>query len=429
MKGSIMTKTLSKIFSGILFFSLILPLSAMCEVEEGEFYISPMAGGYFFEGNQPIKSGPIVALGLAYNLSDNIGIELMGKAGEFDFYYCKPFSSIPNEDSLYGYWAHLDMLYHLWPKERLVPYLALGAGYMWLDDERYIDTESPFAHYGAGFLYELTEKIHFRGDVRHVLPFDDEHNNLSAVLGISLAFGKKSPQPLIDSDNDGVFDHKDRCPDTPVGVKVDQWGCPLDNDQDGVPDFEDKCPKTPPGTLVDQYGCTSDKDKDGDGVKDSADRFPDTPKGTKVDRYGCKAIGDTDGDGVPDHVDKCPDTPLVADVNSVGCWVIKDLHFDFDKAFIKKKYNKSLNNIVEILKKNPFLNVEIQGHTDNRGSKQYNKKLSETRAKAVARYLIKHGIRAARISYVGYGFDTPIATNKTDEGRSLNRRVQIKPVK
>jgi len=418
-----------RLFAGMMMITLLFPLQGICEVKEGAFHISPMAGGYFFEGNQPIKSGPIVALGLAYNISDHIGLELMGKAGKFDFYYCQPGTTTPYEDTLYGYWAHMDILYHLWPKNRLVPYLALGGGYMWLDDERYIDPDSPFAHYGAGFLYEMTEKFHIRGDVRHVLPFDDEHNNLSAVLGFTLAFGKKSPQPKIDSDNDGVYDQNDHCPDTPVGVKVDQWGCPLDNDQDGVPDFEDKCPKTLPGSRVDQYGCVSDKDQDGDGVNDSVDRCPDTPKGTKVDRFGCKAIGDSDGDGVPDHIDRCPETPLVADVNSVGCWVIKDLHFDFDQADINIKYNKSLDNIVEILKKNPFLNIEIQGHTDNRGSKQYNKKLSEKRAKAVARYLIKKGIRTARISYVGYGYEIPIATNKTEEGRSLNRRVQIKPMK
>jgi OOP family OmpA-OmpF porin len=424
-----MTIFQNKYFTGMVIIALLLPLNAMCEVKEGTFHISPMAGGYFFEGNQPIESGPILALGLAYNISDNIGLELMGKAGEFDFYYCNPLSINPCEDSLYGYWAHMDLLYHLWPKNRLVPYLALGGGYMWLDDERYIDTESPFAHYGAGFFYELSDKIHFRGDVRHVLPFDDEYDNMSAILGLTFVLGKKRPQPQIDSDNDGVFDHKDHCPDTPVGVKVDQWGCPLDNDQDGVPDFEDKCPNTPPGTLVDQYGCSADKDQDADGVKDSIDRCPDTPKGTKVDRFGCKAIGDSDGDGVPDHIDRCSNTPLVADVNSVGCWVIKDLHFDFDKAVIKKQYNKSLDKIVEILKKNPFLNAEIQGHTDNRGSRNYNQKLSEKRAKAVARYLIQHGVRASRISYVGYGYEIPIATNKTEEGRSLNRRVQIKPMK
>ncbi|KPA18039.1 flagellar motor protein MotB [Candidatus Magnetomorum sp. HK-1] len=413
----------------MIFLGILLPQTVLCEVKAGSIHISPMIGGYFFEGNQPIESGPIVALGLAYNFTENWGLELMGKAGEFDFFYCETCEPDSCEDSLYGYWAHLDARYHFWPKYRLVPYVAIGAGYMWLDDDRYVDPESPFAHYGGGFLFALNDNIHLRGDLRHVLPFDDNHNNLSAILGLTLAWGEKAKQTLKDSDNDGVFDHKDQCPDTPAGVRVDRWGCPLDKDQDGVPDYEDKCPKTPPGTPVDKFGCSTVRDKDGDGVKDPLDRCPDTPKGTKVDRHGCPAIGDNDGDGVPDHIDRCPGTPLVAEVNSVGCWVIKDLHFDFDKALIKKKYHKSLNKIVAILKKNPFLNAEIQGHTDNRGGKNYNRNLSEKRAKAVAKYLIKHGIRAARISFVGYGYEIPIATNKTEEGRALNRRVQIKPMK
>ncbi len=415
----------------MVFFAALFPNPGMCEVKAGSFHISPMVGGYFFEGNQPIESGPIVALGLAYNFSENWGLELMGKAGKFDFFYCETCEPDTCEDSLNGYWLHLDALYHIWPDYRLVPYLALGGGYMWLTDDRYVDPESPFAHYGAGFLFAMTDRIHLRGDVRHVLPFDDNHNNLSAILGLTLAWGEKEKQPLKDSDKDGIFDHKDQCPYTPIGVRVDQWGCPLDKDQDGVPDYEDKCPKTPPGTQVDEFGCSvvRDSDGDGDGVKDPLDRCPDTPKGIKVDRHGCPIIGDSDGDGVPDHIDRCPGTPLVAEVNSVGCWVIKDLYFDFDKAIIKKKDNKSLDKMVAILKKNPFLNVEIQGHTDNRGGKNYNKKLSEKRAKAVARYLIQKGIRAARLSYVGYGYEIPIATNKTEEGRALNRRVQVKPMK
>jgi OOP family OmpA-OmpF porin len=413
----------------LTFFTILFTNTGLCEVKEGSYHISPMVGGYFFEGNQPIESGPIVALGLAYNFSENWGLELMGKAGKFDFFYCETCSPDSCEDTLNGYWAHLDARYHIWPDYRLVPYLALGGGYMWLNDDRYVDPESPFAHYGAGFLFAMTDHIHLRGDVRHVLPFDENHNNLSAVLGLTFDWGEKEKQPLKDSDKDGVFDHKDQCPDTPIGVRVDRWGCPIDKDRDGVPDYEDKCPNTPPNTKVDKTGCSVIRDSDGDGIKDSKDKCPDTPKETKVDRYGCPAVGDSDGDGVPNHIDRCPETPLVAEVNSVGCWVIKDLHFDFDKAIIKKKYNKSLDKIVTILKKNPFLNVEIQGHTDNRGGKQYNKKLSEKRAKAVARYLIKHGVRAARISYVGYGYEIPIATNKSDKGRSLNRRVQIKPIK
>jgi hypothetical protein len=118
-----------------------------------------------------------------------------------------------------------------------------------------------------------------------------------------------------DSDGDGVFDHVDRCPHTPMGVKVDGVGCPLDSDRDGVPDSMDACPNTPRGVAVDSKGCRSDAD--GDGVPDSKDRCPGTPKGTTVDWKGCPV--DSDGDGVPDHKDACPNTQRGVPVDKFGC--------------------------------------------------------------------------------------------------------------
>jgi len=77
---------------------------------------------------------------------------------------------------------------------------------------------------------------------------------------------------------------------------------------------------------------------------------------------------------------------------------------------------------------NPNIKIEISGHTDNIGSAAYNQKLSESRAKAVVDYLIEHGIDRSRLSYMGYGFEKPIAPNDTEEGRQLNRRVEFKIV-
>jgi len=429
-KGKIMTNVLFNIMKVIAIIGILMPQFAMSEIKAGSIHISPMAGGYFFEGNQPIESDAIIGLGLAYNLSEKLSLEMMGKAGEFDYFYCETCFSEACNDSLNGYWAQMDARYHLWPKNRLVPYLALGAGYMWLNDDQYIDNESPFANYGAGFFYDWTQKIDFRGDLRHVISFDKKHDNLSAMLGFTMALGAPSKKSPKDSDRDGVFDHRDRCPNTPFGVHVNKDGCPFDRDRDGVPDYKDKCPKTPLGTRVDQSGCAIVTDHDGDGVKDYRDKCPNTPKGTTVDKNGCPpAIGDADGDGVPDNADRCQETPLGADVNIMGCWVIKDLHFETNLSIIQEKYYRSLNKVVTILKNNPLLNAEIQGHTDNRGSHNYNQKLSERRAKAVTSYLIKRGISPSRISYVGYGYDLPISTNRTEEGRALNRRVQIKPMK
>ncbi|MCX5819112.1 MAG: OmpA family protein [Deltaproteobacteria bacterium] len=132
---------------------------------------------------------------------------------------------------------------------------------------------------------------------------------------------------LVDSDNDGVPDnydnrhdfaipqYYDKCPGTPIGVKVDKYGCPLDADKDGVPDYLDKCPGTPIGVKVDKDGCLLDTDKD--GVPNYLDKCPVTPAGVKVDKDGCPP--DSDDDGVPDYLDKCPGTPAGVKVDKDGC--------------------------------------------------------------------------------------------------------------
>ncbi len=137
---------------------------------------------------------------------------------------------------------------------------------------------------------------------------------------------------------------------------------------------------------------------------------------------------DSDGDGILDSADQCPNTPRGADVNSVGCWVVKGLRFDFNSAEIKPQYYPLLDRVAQILKDNPSLRVEIQGHTDSIGSEEYNQKLSLRRAQAVADYLASHGIQADRMRVTGFGESDPVASNDTEEGRAKNRRVQIKPM-
>jgi len=103
--------------------------------------------------------------------------------------------------------------------------------------------------------------------------------------------------------------------------------------------------------------------------------------------------------------------------------------FAFDKFDLNDKAKGYLDEIADWLKENPNLNVEIAGHTDSKGTDEYNQKLSENRAKSVYEYFISKGVKANRLSYKGYGESMPIATNDTDEGRQLNRRVELKIVK
>ena len=229
---------------------------------------------------------------------------------------------------------------------------------------------------------------------------------------------------LKDTDGDGVPDHTDECPDTPEDVKVDKRGCPLDTDGDGVPDYMDECPDTPKGVVVDVRGCPLDTD--GDGVPDYRDECPATPKGAEVDEHGCPL--DTDGDGVPDYRDECPGTPKGARVDERGCWVISEALFDFNKYQIKTAFYPHLDEIITVLQENPAMAIEIQGHTDNVGSSQYNKRLSENRAKAVKNYLTNKGIKNQRLIAVGFGSSRPKTDNTTETGRALNRRVELLPV-
>ena len=240
-----------------------------------------------------------------------------------------------------------------------------------------------------------------------------------------------------DSDGDGVYDGIDKCPDTPKGWPVDATGCPTDTDGDGVVDGLDKCPNTPKGCKVDASGCPTDAD--GDGVCDGIDQCPNTPKGCRVDAKGCPT--DSDGDSVCDGIDQCPGTPAGTKVDAKGCpppapppppmfvgkkeFTLKGVNFDFGKSDLKPEAKAVLDTVADSLKAYPDVKVEVGGHTDNVGSVKFNQKLSEARAHAVRDYLVSKGVNPANLTWKGYGEGGPIADNKTDEGRAQNRRVEL----
>jgi len=105
---------------------------------------------------------------------------------------------------------------------------------------------------------------------------------------------------------------------------------------------------------------------------------------------------------------------------------LKGVFFETNKATLKPESHVTLDDAAKILKDNPKITVEIQGHTDNVGSDEYNQTLSQRRAQSVVDYLVKiHGIEVNRLTAMGYGESKPIASNDTPEGRSLNRRVEF----
>ncbi|MFW5442703.1 MAG: OmpA family protein [Methylococcaceae bacterium] len=136
--------------------------------------------------------------------------------------------------------------------------------------------------------------------------------------------------------------------------------------------------------------------------------------------------GDADQDGVLDSQDRCPGTLRGASVNQQGCWIIRGINFDTDKSNIKSIYYAELNNVAAVINNNPGLKIEIQGHTDNQGSANYNAALSLRRAQAVKNYLDTKINNSTSLTAKGFGLSMPTATNDTAAGRSQNRRVQLK---
>ena len=256
-----------------------------------------------------------------------------------------------------------------------------------------------------------------------------------------------TPKPG-DRDGDGYLDPEDQCPDEPEtwnGYK-DEDGCPddPDTDGDGIPDSLDSCPLDPEDKdgYLDTDGCP-EPDNDLDGVLDAKDKCPldpEDPDGFE-DEDGCPEP-DNDKDTVVDLEDMCPNepgdpkgTPKV----DLGCprnqlvivtdkeiKITQQIHFEFDKDKIRPESFPIIDAVAEVLRKFPDMKLQIEGHTDNKGSAGYNKNLSDRRAKSVRKYLVdKSKIEGSRLVAVGFGMERPIVENDTALNRALNRRVQF----
>lgn len=119
--------------------------------------------------------------------------------------------------------------------------------------------------------------------------------------------------------------------------------------------------------------------------------------------------------------------PVVLRKPEVGKKIIlNNIFYDFDKANLRMESMSELQRVLEVLNEMPSLKIEVSSHTDNRGSDEYNQKLSQARAQSVVDFLISKGITADRVIAKGYGKTQPVATNDTDEGRQLNRRTEFK---
>jgi len=462
--------------------------AAQAENRAGAFNLTPVIGGYTFDGTQDIDENMLYGLRAGYNFTDRLGLE-----GLFHFVHTNEQSTgVDKNLNVFNY--RLEALYSLFPKNILVPHIAAGYGGIRSEAQNngIYDTDAGVFSYGIGAKYFVTDDVALRADLRQlIINRGPTFYNYEYTLGLNFQLGgvqpvaapapapkavapppppaptssltvspttvvKGSPATLnwtsantsgcsITPDIGGVQTAGSMTitPDASTTYSLSCSGAggttasttslavtlpaPVDSDMDGVPDSRDKCPGTPAGVKVDADGCPLDTDKD--GVADYLDKCPGTPLGVKVDADGCPL--DSDKDGVTDNLDKCPDTPVGTKVNKDGCplavckKITLDLEFDFNKADVKPADFDKLKNVAVEMKSFDTATVLLEGHTDNKGAEKYNMKLSQRRADAVRSFIIEqHGIDAGRLTAKGFGESKPVASNASDEGRAKNRRVE-----
>lgn len=429
-------------------------------------FFAPDEGGFYKQNTVNFYPGP-VHLSIAYNVIKPLNLATSFTLGDIERL------NRPITDNLYWKWdagIQLRALSFLLDDDHWFdPYLFANGGILHMDYAK-----GPVVNGGLGLNLWVGEYFALNVESGYNYGFDLD-NYLETTFGIKIRIGESS-----DRDGDGISDSKDNCPDVP-GLAIYN-GCP-DSDGDGIVDSKDDCPNVKGDTKFN--GCP---DTDGDGIVDSKDACPkvkglevfngcpdtdgdgiadnkdDCPKVKGVaSANGCpdsdgdgiadknddcpkiKGIAlfngcpDTDGDGIADKNDDCPNVKGIKALN--GCPKIaeekkkeiedelkfsaKNIQFNTGKSTIKTISYKDIDNVIVIMNKYPKIKLRIEGHTDNTGNYDSNKRLSQSRADAVKTYITEKGVSASRLTAKGYGSDKPVASNNTSAGRQQNRRVEF----
>lgn len=353
-----------------------------------------------------------------------------------------PTQSLDEATEIWAFGYRGSLLLHLAETPAFRPFLLLGYGAMTtiVNDPPPRDDTDGFLHAGLGFKIGFGDRAGLRLEGRvmvpgaiagKVIPVGDETGyggpdfealgtlfiNFDEVPSTRMIVRREvmmapPPPPPSDPDGDGIAGKMDRCPEIAEDKDgfEDQDGCPEgDNDGDGIPDPLDKCPlrAEDKNGVDDDDGCP-EEDVDGDGLLGSRDQCPNEAETKNNYR---------DGDG-------CPDEVPVEVKKFTG--VIEGINFKTGSAEILPGSYAVLDRAVKVLKEFKDVNLEISGHTDSRGSAEYNRNLSQRRAESVKTFFIRQGVDAARLISIGYGEDRPVADNSNQSGRGRNRRTEFR---
>jgi OOP family OmpA-OmpF porin len=409
-----MKKSISRILTACI---IITATAAFGANRAEQFSISPVIGGYTFDGKQHLDTNLIYGARAGYNFTDNFGIEAL-----FDYVNTEP-TNAKSRVEMFRYGGEL--LYHFIPDNTFVPYLAVGLSGVNFDAAGADKKPRTAIDYGLGAKYFLCDSFALRGDVRHIIYSNNSQtkNNLEYTLGAYIPFGGAKPaaKPVEPAP-------------APAPAPVAEPAAPASAPTAALT-------ASPVMVTKGQSAILNWKSQNASACEIQPGIGPVPPQGVRTVTpdsstsysLSCSGAGGTatSAAGVTVVLPPAPVpaalTPRAAAAAERFCNkpAILKIQFDTNKSNIKPKYEADLKNVGEFLQDFPKARGEISGHTDSTASNDYNQKLSERRAASVEKYIsTTFGIDSGRISAKGYGETRPIADNKTKAGRARNRRIE-----
>jgi OOP family OmpA-OmpF porin len=351
--------------------------------------VSLTGGAYDFEGDEAVDDTLTISLHLGLDLTEHWTLEAvltdMPRLEEnIAHSYGARISRLESEagvDETSAIGIAVDALYHFTRWERLDPYLSVGVGAIYYEDD-FDDQTEPTLRVGGGVLYHLSDRFAVRADLRVITAGTDSEINSQADGGIMWTFAKRSTTTAvarIDTDGDGLYDDEETLA--------------------GTNPFE--------------------RDSDFDGLSDS----------DEINTYKTNPmLRDTDLGKVADGHEVIEDgTNPMAKEDDLQCF---ELNMQFEGAgwTIQPEYHSDLDAIAAVLRADPTATARIEGHTDTteKASARRRKRLTRRRAESISEYFqATWKIDAERLKAVGYGSGRPKAANDPSTGNAANRRMEI----
>lgn len=265
----------------------------------------------------------------------------------------------------------------------------------------------------------------------------DYHYGLQA--GLAFLFGNRGEgyKGTADSDGDGVNDSADQCPGTPKGTQVNSSGCPMVAavNADSIrmaaqadsmrmkmhADSVAAAARADSLRMAQEAAAKAAKDSAEAVAKANADRISALEDSLRTARGAALRASLRDSLNAA----RMRDSLRVLMSTPNAKLVLAGVNFATGTATLTQSSRFILDEVAKSLNDNPEVRVEVSGHTDTRGSRALNVRLSQSRADAVKKYLVDHGVSADRLEAKGYAWDRPVATNKTAAGRAMNRRTEL----